>query len=320
MKLWSISRTFAAVSVAAFALFALPAASAERVTVTQYGTNVATLPWAVALEKGLFKQHGVDVDGILGSQGGGTTIRNLIASGLPFGEVAVPAAVAAVQTGSANLKIVYGAVNNFGDLAWIVKKDSPLKTIADLRGHKIGFTEPRSATEMVLRMILQKAKLGEGVTAIPTGGISAGIVAVDQGAVDAAPFEEPLLLPDPTKYRVLFRVSDYVPNVTWSVGVVTADYAKAHPDVVRKLIEVRRDAVDYMEKHPAEAEAIYAKVWNANDKRIAEILPRLIKDHYWSRGELNMQGLETMLQGMQLVGSLQRPLDTKAVIDTAYLK
>jgi NitT/TauT family transport system substrate-binding protein len=309
-------RSIAAAAVAVLGLLTLPASAADKVTVTQYGVNVATLPWAVALEKGFFKQRGLDVDGILGSNGGGTTIRNVLASGLPFGEVAVPAAVAAIQGGS-NLKIVYSAVNNFGDLSWIVRKDSPLKTIADLKGHKVAFTEPRSATEMVLRMILQRQKLD--VQTMPTGGISAGIVALDQGAVDAAPIEEPLLLPDPSKYRILFRVSDYVPTITWSVGVVTADYAKAHPDVVRKLIDVRRDAVAYIEAHPAEAEAIYHKVWNTNEPRIAQILPELIKAHYWSPGVINAAGLDTMLHGMELVGTLQKPLDLKTVVDTAYL-
>jgi NitT/TauT family transport system substrate-binding protein len=297
-------------------LAALPARAADKVSVTQYAVNVATLPWAVALEKGMFKANGLDVDGVLSSNGGGTTIRNILASSLPFGEAAVPAVVAAIQGGS-NLKIVYGAVNNFGDLAWIVKKDSPYKTIADLKGHKVAFTEPRSATEMILRVIMQRAKLD--AQTLPTGGISAGVVALDQGAVDATPVEEPLLIPDPTKYRVLFRVSDYVPEVVWSVGVVDGAYAKAHPDVVRKLIAVRRDAVAYMIAHPIEAQAIYYKAWSTDDPRIMAIMPSLIKAKYWSSGTINEAGLETMLKGMQLVGALDKPLDTAGVVDSSYL-
>jgi NitT/TauT family transport system substrate-binding protein len=299
----------------AFALAAAPAFAADKVSVTQYAVNVATLPWAVALEKGMFKEHGLDIDGILSSNGGGTTIRNILASGLPFGEAAVPAVVAAIQNGS-NLKIVYGAVNNFGDLAWIVKKDAPYKTIADLKGHKVAFTEPRSATEMILRVIMQRAKLD--AQTLPTGGIGAGIVALDQGAVDAAPVEEPLLLPDPTKYRVIFRVSDFVPEVTWSVGVVDGDYAKAHPDVVRKLIAARREAVAYMIAHPIDTQAIYYKAWATDDARIMQIMPSLIRGKYWSGGDLNAAGLATMLHGMQLVGALDKPLDP-ATVDGSYL-
>ena len=312
-----IRRSIAAAGALLLALAALPAFAADKVSVTQYAVNVATLPWAVALERGMFKAHGLDVDGVLSSNGGGTAIRNILASGLPFGEAAVPAVVAAIQNGS-NLKIVYGAVNNFGDLAWVVKKDAPYKTIADLRGHRVSFTEPRSATEMILRVIMQRAKL-EAQT-MPTGGISAGIVALDQGAVDAAPVEEPLLLPDPAKYRVLFRVSDYVPEVTWSVGVVDGDFAKAHPDTVKKLIAVRREAVGYMIAHPIETQAIYYKAWTTDDARIMQIMPSLIRGKYWSGGDINDAALATMLHGMQLVGALDKPLDAATVVDRSYLR
>jgi NitT/TauT family transport system substrate-binding protein len=307
--------TAGALLLALAALPALPAAADDKVSVTQYAVNVATLPWAVALERGMFRAHGLDVDGVLSSNGGGTTIRNILASSLPFGEAAVPAVVAAIQNGS-NLKIVYSAVNNFGDLAWIVKKDAPYKTIADLKGKRVAFTEPRSATEMILRVIMQRAKLD--AQTLPTGGISAGLVALDQGAVDAAPVEEPLLLPDPTKYRVLFRVSQFVPEVTWSVGVVDADFAKAHPDTVKKLIAVRREAVAYMIAHPIETQAIYYKAWATDDARIMQIMPSLIRGKYWSGGDINASALATMLHGMQLVGALDKPLDP-AVVDTSYL-
>ena len=158
------------------------------------------------------------------------------------------------------------------------------------------------------------------VDALPSGGIGAGIIALDQSAVDAAPFEEPLLLPDLTKYRVIFRVVDYAPEDIWQVGVVDADFAKAHPDVVRKLIAVRRDAIAYMKAHPAEAQAIYHKVWNNDDPRIADILPKLIADNYWSTGALDRAGFQAMLDGMQLVGALDKPFDLKASLDGSYLR
>jgi len=310
---------FAALVAFALCLIPLSAHAADRVSVTQYGIIVETLPWAIALEKGLLKKQGLDIDGFIGSTGGGTTVRNMMASGMPFAEMAVPAAIAAIQSG-VDMKIVYGAVNNMGDLAWLVRKDSPIKKMSDLKGKKVGFTQPKSTTEMVLRMILQSQKLTNDVTVLPTGGIGAGVVALDQGAIDAAPVEEPLLLKDADKYRVLFRVNDFLPNLTWSVGVTTPDFLKSHPEVVHKLVQARREAVDYMYAHPAEAEQVYAKVWNSNDRTIEDILPRLIKSKYWSRNDINMAGLETMLQGMQLVGALDKPLDPKTLIDGSFLR
>ncbi len=239
------------------------ARAADRFTVSNYGIIVETLPWAIALNKGIFTKVGLDIDGFVESTGGGTTVRNMMAGKIPFAEIAVPAAIAAINNG-VDLKIVYGGVNNMGDLSWLVRKDSPLKSIDDLKGKKVGFTQPRSTTEMVLRAILEKRHLTNDVTVLPTGGIGPGMVALDQGAIDAAPFEEPLLLKTPENYRVLFRVNDYLPNVTWSVGVTTPDFLKAHPDYVKKLLEARHEAVAYMYAHPDEAANVYRSVWNTN--------------------------------------------------------
>lgn len=307
-------------SVLAFALLAAllpsPARAADRLTVTNYGVIVETLPWAIALERGFFKKEGLDIDGFVGSNGGGTTIRNMMANSLPFAEVALPAVVAGIDAGL-DLKVVYGGVNNLGDLAWVVKQDSPLKTIRDLKGKKAAFSSPRSTTEMVLRMALESAKLDKDVETVAAGGIGAGMTALDTGAVDAAPFEEPELLP-PGKYRVLFRITDFLPDVTWQVGVTTAEFARAHPDVVRKLVAARRDALQYMIAHPDDAAKVYAKVWNTNDKRFADVIARLIKIKYWATDGFNVKGLDTMARGMALVGAVDHPVDVNALIDPEF--
>ena len=63
-------------------LAALPA-QAEEISVTQYGASLYGAPYAVAMQEGLFKKAGIDITGILGSGGGGTTVRNILASDTP---------------------------------------------------------------------------------------------------------------------------------------------------------------------------------------------------------------------------------------------
>src|SRR5260370_32338399 len=67
-------------------------AHADEISVTQWGSSLYGLPYAVAMDKGLFKKAGIDITGILTSGGGGTTVRNILASKTPYGEVAVGAA------------------------------------------------------------------------------------------------------------------------------------------------------------------------------------------------------------------------------------
>lgn len=293
-----------------------PARASDRFTVAQYGISSATFPWAVALQEGYLKQQGLDVDGFIGSNGGGTSIRNMLASSVPFAEVSLPAVVAAIKSGL-KLKIIYSAVNNMGGTCWVVRKDSPLKSIADLKGHKAGFNQPQSATEMALRMVLQRAGLDKSVQTIATGGSGNGLTAVDAGGIDAAPQPE---LEVPDKYRVLFSVTKYVPNLVWQVGITTDEFAATHPDTIRKLIAARRRAVEFIYAHPLDAAKIYSSVWGVSETDADAIVAANVKLRFWSDGDFDMSGVREMVSGMKLVGLMDDSVDIPASIDKSYLR
>ena len=293
------------------------AQAANTLTITNYGISGVSLPWAVAQEKGFIKKNGVKYDGIIGSHGGGTSIRNLMASDLKVGQVAVSAAVAAIQHGY-DLIFIYSPVNNAGGLSWMVKADSPLKTIKDLKGKKASYSNPRSTTEMMLRMALERNGMEKEVQMVSSGGVAAGLTLLGQGAVDAAPVDEPQLMPA-GKYRVLFHVNQYLPHLTWEIGVTTRAYAKAHPATVRGIVRAWQEAVKYVYAHPDEAEKIYAKTFNTKIEVAKKIVPELLASHYYSEGNFNAEGLKTMIDGLKLVGSLQKPFDVDKAIDKSYL-
>jgi len=130
------------------------AARAETITVTHWGGQFYGAPYAVAMEKGFFRQHGVDVTGILTAAGGGTAVRNTVAGGIPFGEVSLAAAVQAIGAGQ-KLVIVGAGAQNVADQVWLVKKGSALHGIKDLAGKRIAYTAPGSVSNMIILMALK---------------------------------------------------------------------------------------------------------------------------------------------------------------------
>jgi len=48
--------------------------AAEQIVVSNYGVAANGMPYAIAMEKGFFKEEGADVSGILSSSGGGTML------------------------------------------------------------------------------------------------------------------------------------------------------------------------------------------------------------------------------------------------------
>src|SRR3546814_10448266 len=123
-------------------------AAAVNLTVTHWADGMYGAPFAVALEKGYFKDAGIDVTGFITSQGGGTTVRNALASDIPYGEVALSAAIAAIKQG-VKLTIVHGGVISLADNVWVAMKDSPLTSIQDVKGKRLGYSSPKSVTDMV---------------------------------------------------------------------------------------------------------------------------------------------------------------------------
>src|SRR5262245_22425403 len=77
-----------ALAVACWTALSVIPAAAEKLAVTQYGRITASLPWAVAMKKGFFKEEGLDIDEIVAGAGGGTALRNMMATGLPYAEIA----------------------------------------------------------------------------------------------------------------------------------------------------------------------------------------------------------------------------------------
>src|SRR5205807_9270953 len=74
------------------------------------------------------------------------------------GEINPTATVIAIQQG-ADLKIGSDNVQTVAEFIWAVKPDSPIKTAADLKGKEIGYTNPRSTSQALAILVLEKAGL-----------------------------------------------------------------------------------------------------------------------------------------------------------------
>ena len=218
-------------------------ARAEEISVTQWGASLYGAPFAVAMEDGDFKKAGIDITGIIGSAGGGTSVRNILASDTPYGEVATAAALAAARQGL-DVAIVNGATRTVAESSLVTMPDSNIKTLQDLIGRKVAITSPKSTSEMVFLMELQK----EGIDAtkiqrVASGGYTQGLTMLEQGAVDAAVLIEPLSIIRKDRYRTVVRAKGLLPAMTTSVGITTREFAKAHPEKLRAIIAGRRMGV-----------------------------------------------------------------------------
>jgi NitT/TauT family transport system substrate-binding protein len=303
--------------VAAITLSCAPA-SAEKLVISQYGKLTGTLPWAIALKKGFFKEEGLNIDDIVSSSGGGTSLRNMLAGDLPYAEMATTTALAGIRQGI-DLRLVMASSNHIGELAWAARPNSGINSIQDLAGKKVAFTSPKSSTEMVIRNALSQAGLTGKTEALAMGGLGPGLTALAQGAVDAAPLNDPSLTLQPDKYKIVFSAFDIFPQFTWAVGVASREFTEKSPETIRKILRAHRRAVDFMEKNQEETAAIYADVFEFKLEDARKVLPKYYKWGHWSHGEFSKGGLEANSVGLMTVGEIEKPVDWSKIVDQSFL-
>lgn len=131
----------------------------------------------------LFEKYGLDAK-IVNARGA-VPVQALVSGSVEFGAFSGSSAIAAVLAGSDI--VLVAAKGNFAVMSFWVRRDSPIKSLADLRGKTIGVTRAGSATHMIARLALKSAGLNEReVKFLHHGGLPESFASLDKGIVDAA--------------------------------------------------------------------------------------------------------------------------------------
>ena len=293
-------------------------AQAAEIVVTLWGTSMYGVPYAAGMDKGFFKQAGIDLTSIAGGTGGGNVLRNVLASELPFGEVAISAVIAAQRQGLPI--VVLGAGARAFDNAWLVPPASKINTIHDMIGKRVSYTNPKSISEAFILMLLKNNGIDPAkVTRVSAGSYGAGLTLLDNGGVEVAPLTEPQRTIVRAKYREIFNAKEALPPITATALVTTRDYAGKNPDKMRALLEGRRRGVEFTYANPVEAGKMMAKHYKIDEAIAVEATTRMAKAEQWLAGEIDLIEYENLADGLRLTGEISGPVDWKSLIDLSYL-
>src|SRR5258706_1134678 len=248
----------------------------------------------------------------------------LAGGGVPYGEVNPGVIVSAILAG-ADLRIISDNVLTVAEFVWAVKPDSPIKSIKDFKGRKIGSTNPRSPSQALAMMLLTSAGFKpDDAELVKTGGFGEGIAALESGQIDMTPITEPLWSKVKSKYRAVVVASDVLPPLDNVVGVATEEMMAKRGDFIRAVIRARRKAVQFMKEHPAEAGDILAKHYNLEAEVARSAVRNLVNSTtkgvpYWGDGQIHLDGLKRMIEAQRSVGAITGEVDYNKLVDTRFL-
>jgi NitT/TauT family transport system substrate-binding protein len=311
----------ARIILAAVFLVVIAPASAEDVVVTQSKADPSGASFAVAIAKGFFKKHGVNITDVISGEGGGTSVRNVIASELGYGEVSPAPVISAIREGQ-DIKIVNFGTRSLASNVVIVMPNSPIRSIRDLKGKKWGISNPKSLGEMSAVLTIEKAGLKpEDVPRVALGNLQGALTAMENGVVDVTSVPGILFRSrdNDRKYRVILQPKD-LPRMTPGIGIATGDLIKKNPDKLRRIIAARREAVQFLYANPKESGQILAKVWAPLPAdKVQILLDELLDAQFYSEGAIEQEPLANVVRAMQITGMINVDVDIKTVIDTAFL-
>jgi len=294
-------------------------ASADQIHVSHFGQVMLSVPWIIALEQDLFRKNGVDVTDVINSQGGGTTLRNMLAGGVPFADAAMGATVSGFAAGLP-IKIVGAAAANAADNDWVVPADSKVKELRDVIGGKFGTTTPGALTRIYGEMMLRHHGIDPSqVTQVPLG-VGAAVAALNSGAVDTAYMYEPLQSKFGSKYRAIAKVSDVLPHVIANVMVASQDFIDKHPDKLRAIMLTHKQAVDFVYAHPKEAaQQSLKRMVNIDINSLEHALERMVKAKYFADGRIDPDALAGSRKLLLATGEIKDDYDFEKIIDRRFI-
>jgi len=241
----------------------------------------AGLPLYVGLERGIFKEAGLQVEGAKFASAQQVAEAMIAGRIQGSGNGTASAALALAELISPNLfKIICSNPSNRSLVLdqILVPKDSPIKAIAELAGKKVA-CGPGIQNVTLAKIILEKNGINNPVvTELPVGQ---HVPALAAGQVDAVYTLEPTgtagRLKGLTRTLEVGVISKYVlgdPDAPWFGGSasVTTTFLKEKPELAKKYIAAYGKAVDWVRKNPDESRT-HLDGFTAIDESLVKTVP-----------------------------------------------
>jgi NitT/TauT family transport system substrate-binding protein len=277
-------------TLGAFGGLAIAASTMPRWARAQAGPKIrigywpiaAGLPFYTALEKGYFKEAGVDVEGIKFA-GPPQIVEGMIAgridgsangtasAALAIGELASPGLLKIIVSNPSNAQHVLDE--------FIVADKSAFKAISDLKGGKRVASGPGIQNVTLAKAVLEKAGVADAtVVELPIGQ---HVAAVAASQIDAAYTLEPTgtvgRLQGTTRILEAGVIAKYVlgdPKAPWFGGSasLTSAFVAKYPEATSKYIAAYLRGVEFVRRSPADARA-FLKGYTAIDGSLTAEVP-----------------------------------------------
>ena len=242
------------IAMIGLALAAMPAVAADKVVLLLnwyvYGEHA---PFYYGLEKGLYKDEGIDLE-IQEGRGSGVTAQAVAAKTATFGYVDVPTMMRIAIKGAPI--VATGVLLQKTPMSVMAIADRNIRKPDDIKGKTVAMT-PGGSNEQIWPLFLKKVNLKETDFKTVSGDANTKVNAVINGQADMVlgyPMDQGMKILDATGKRVYaIKFADYGIELVSSGIIAHKDLVKENPDLVRRFMRASSKAVQGAVKDPQAA-------------------------------------------------------------------
>lgn len=286
-----------------------------------YSPNLCQAPLHIAVEKGFFEAEGVKAENI---QVDAAHVQEAIGAGqVDVGAGLISKFLQPVENGLP-IKFVFGL--HKGCIHVLVPKDSPIKTIAQLKGKRVGVPGLADAGTLILKRALTM----EGISVDVKNSEVEFIVyernnlpqVLEKGLVDAIALGDPQasIVAEQLNLVKLIDTSKTAPfNEEYCCAIfLTAKFAKKNPELAAQVTKALLKASAWVKAHPEEAAKIQVeKKYVAGN---AEFNAKLLRDYdYKPSVQGGYEAIKRNTEQLSAIGILKKGTDAKAFSDRVFL-
>ena len=293
--------------------FAVPAMAQEKFKVG-YLRVMDDAQAILAHEAGLYKKQGLDVE-LIEFKSGTDLIKAIVGGQLHSGVLGFTNAIAWASRG-ADLKVVGGAQNGYH--AMIVRNDSGIKQIADLKGRTIASQAPGSTADTVLKgVVFEQAGLKPDDVNVMGVSPQVAVQSLAGKRVDGAFLFEPQasIAKAIAPVTQIYEIGEVWP-FPCMVVITSGDVLKKRKADLWKSLDAQKQAIDMLQQKPAEAAKFIAaqfiaepslKTLDQGEIPRETVITEAIKTQVFNAalGEKELSRMQEIAGIMQAQGSLK---------------
>ncbi|HYL89624.1 MAG TPA: ABC transporter substrate-binding protein [Burkholderiales bacterium] len=293
-------------ALAAGALAAPFASQAQDLVVGMPTTppNVVHMPVLVAQDLGLFKKHGVTVKTVA-LEDGVKVFRAMLAGNVDVGQVPGTVTSVAISKGS-KVKGILGTLYKF-EASMVVRGD--IKTMADLKGKRIGIQQPGGFADILSKSVLRAAKIdpkdvsfvtiaSEDVPALVANQVDTAILHVEQ---------EMLAKEKVPSLHAIARMWELQPKQMYTYYAVKDETIKSKAAALQAFVEATIEATRIMYQDKAKVMPIMVKHTGYPERIISDTYDFMVKNCLWDANTgLDPERVNFTAELMTKVGNIEQ--------------